>query len=205
MIYDRNARRFIPAPTFAPKFLKPVANRQLLQLVAIGSELVDVLKTWLDTLPLIGVVPMPQRGVGIMTMRWILEAMRGGMSIPIEYQSVNRVETLKRDIEPRALGYYGVRWHIRAFCLRIRDFRDFVLSRIVNTGSTSQRTMDTSADHEWVNEIDIVLAPNSGLSEGARRGLAKKYAMARGRLRLSTRVAPAFYLIRHLDRDLPPH
>jgi len=207
MIYDRNARRFVPAPTFAPKFLKSVANRQLLQLAAIGGDLVDASETWFDTLPPIGVVPMPQRGVSIMTMRWILEAIRGGLSIAIEYQSVNHAETLKREIEPHALGYDGVRWHVRAFCSRNRDFRDFVLSRIVGTGSTGPRTIDPYADHEWFNEVDIVLAPNPHLSEAARRGLAKEYAMTRGRLRLSTRVALAFYLIQHLnlDLDLPPH
>src|SRR5688572_10784717 len=39
--YDRNAKTFVPAATFQPKFLKPVADRQLLQLAAIGGGLVD--------------------------------------------------------------------------------------------------------------------------------------------------------------------
>jgi len=206
LIYDRNAKRFVPAATFHPHFLRPLADRQLLQLAAIGGGLVDPAETWFDLLPPVGVVPAPQRSVTTMTMRWILEAIRTGSAIEIEYQSLKRPDAIRRVIAPHALAHNGVRWHARAWCPKNREFRDFVLSRISSTGAIQPCAVTPSHDHEWFNQVDIVLAPNPALTEGARRSLVKEYGMNRGRLRLPTRVALAFYMIQHLnlDLDLPP-
>lgn len=204
--YDRNAKRFVPATTFRPRFLKPVADRQLLQLAAIGNGLLDPAETWFDALPPFSVVPVPQRSVATMTMRWMLEAIRTRSAIEIRYQSLNRPEDDCRVIAPHALAHNGVRWHARAWCPKNGEFRDFVLSRIHSTGSLHPCTVPASADREWFNEIDLILAPHPGLSEGAKRSLKEEYGMVRGRLRLPTRAALAFYLIQHLnlDLDLPP-
>lgn len=206
MAYDRNAKRFVPAAGFRPRFLHEAANRHLLQLAAIGNGLVDPAETWFHELPPLGVVQIPQRSVSTMTMRWILEAIRTGSQLDIEYQSINRAESTTRTIEPHALGHDGARWHVRAYCVRNRDFRDFVLARIVGTRLLGLHVVDPEADREWFDEVDLVLAPNPELPESARRGLVREYGMARGRLRIPTRVALAFYLIQHLNLDLklPP-
>ena len=206
MAYDRNAKRFVPGPTFQPKFLSEDADRQLLQLAAIGNGMINAAETWFDKLPPIGVVRIPQRSVGTAVLRWILEAIRGGNQLKIEYQSVNRADSASRVIEPHALGYDGARWHVRAYCERNGDFRDFVLSRILDTSLLGKRVINPEFDREWFDEVDLILAPNPELPEVARRGLAREYNMSRGRLRISTRVALAFYLIQHLNLDLklPP-
>jgi hypothetical protein len=206
MTYDRNAKRFVPALTFHPKFLHEVANRHLLQLAAIGNGLVDPSETWFHDLPPIGVVKMPQRSVSTMTVRWVLEAVRSSAQLKIEYQSLNRVESAMRTIEPHSLGHDGTRWHVRAYCVRNKEFRDFVLSRIVAAEALGKRTIDPQSDREWFDEVDLALAPNPELPESARRGLAREYGMSRGKLHIPTRVALAFYLIQHLNLDLklPP-
>ena len=204
--YDRNAKRFVPAATFRPKFLHEASNRHLLQLAAIGNGLIDASETWFQELPPMGAVQIPQRSVSTITMRWILEAIRTGSQLNIEYQSVNRAENAVRTIEPHALGYDGARWHVRAYCVRNNDFRDFVLARIIEAKPLGARIVDPQVDREWFDEVDLVLAPNPELPESARRGLAREYGMSRGRLHIPTRVALAFYLIQHLNLDLklPP-
>lgn len=206
LIYDRNAKRFLPAPTFKPRFLKPLADRQLLQLAAIGAGLVDAAETWFEALPPLGIVAVPQRSVPTATMRWILEAIRTGSAIEIDYQSMKKPEAIRRIIAPHALAHNGVRWHARAWCPKNREFRDFVLSRISGTGAQQPCEVSPSADREWFDEIEMIITPNPALSEGARRSLIKEYGMTRGQLRLPTRIALAFYLIQHLnlDLDLPP-
>ncbi len=204
--YDRNAKRFVPTAAFEPKFLHEAANRHLLQLAAIGNGMVAPEETWFDGLPPFGVVQVPQRSVSTMTMRWILEAIRTRSQIEIEYQSVNRADSALRTIEPHALGHDGSRWHVRAFCVRNGDFRDFVLSRIIDSRLLGVGTAAAQADREWFDEVELILAPNPELPEVARRGLSREYGMIRGKLRLPTRVALAFYLIQHLNLDLalPP-
>lgn len=202
LIYDRNAKRFVPAPNFSPHFLRPVADRQLLQLAAIGGGLVDPAETWFDTLPPIGVVPIPQRSVATTTMRWILEAIRTRSALEIEYQSLRSPVPAWRTIAPHALGHDGARWHARAWCPKNREFLDFVLSRISATGKLHPSNVPSTADREWFDEVEVVLAPNPGLPEGIRQSLAKEYGMIRARLRIRTRVAWAFYMIEHLKLDL---
>jgi hypothetical protein len=175
--YDRNAKRFVPAPGFSPHFLKPVADRQLLQLAAIGGGLVDPAETWFDTLPPIGVVPIPQQSVVTTTMRCILEAIRTGSALDIEYQSLRSPAPARRTLAPHALGHDGKRWHAPAWCPKNREFLDFVLSRISATRALQPSNIPPEADREWLDEVDVVLAPNPGLPEGIRRSLAKEYDM----------------------------
>jgi hypothetical protein len=200
--YDRNAKTFVPGPRFEPYFLKPVADRQLLQLAAITNGLVDARETWFSELPPVGVVPNLPRSVPTLTVRWILEAIRKRSAIDVGYQSVKRPDVIRRTLAPHALGYDGTRWHARAWCPKNRGFRDFVLSRITDTGPLSPSPVDADLDLEWSTRVDLVLVPNPALGEGARRSLAKEFNMTRGRLRLSTRVAMAFYTRQHLNLDL---
>jgi hypothetical protein len=200
--YDRNAKTFVPGDRFEPIFLKPLADRQLLQLAGIANGLVAAEETWFSELPPVGVVPVPRRHVPTLVMRWILEAIRAQSVIEIEYQSVKRADAIRRSIAPHALGHDGMRWHARAWCPKNRRFRDFVLSRIVATGTLSPATVAPALDIEWHTMVDIVLGPNPALGEGARRSLVKEFSMTRGRLHLPTRVALAFYTRQHLNLDL---
>lgn len=202
MSYDRNAKTFVPSPSFRPKFLRDYADRQLLQLAAISAGLVMREETWFGQLPPASVIPVPQRHVSAMTMRWILEAIRTNSLIEIEYQSVKQPDTVWRSIAPHALGHNGERWHARSWCPKHRSFRDFVLSRISNVGKLAPNTVDPALDREWFSEVELLLAPNPQLSEGARRSLSKEYSMVRGQLRLKTRAALAFYMIQHFNFDL---
>lgn len=202
LTYDRMAKRFVPSPTFEPRFLRTLADRQLLQLAAIGGDLIDPTETWFGELPPISVVAVPHRSVRTLTMHWMLKALRTNSGIEIDYQSMKKAEPIRRTIAPHALGHDGVRWHARAWCPKNREFRDFVLSRISATGSLSPCDVSPLNDHEWFTEVGIILAPNPALTEGARRSLAKEYGMTRGQLRIRTRVALAFYLIKHFNLDL---
>ena len=202
IVYDRIEKTFVPAKTFKPRFVRELADRPLLQLAAIGAGVVDRADTWFEELPPIGVVPMPQRHVRTIIVRWILEAIRKRSAIDILYQSIKRAEPSKRIIVPHALGNDGERWHVRAWCPKNTEFRDFVLSRIDDVGPLTPAGINPKADREWQDRVEFVLAPNPRLSEGSRRSLAKEYSMERGRLRLEVRVALAFYMLRRLNLDL---
>jgi predicted DNA-binding transcriptional regulator YafY len=43
-----------------------------------------------------------------------------------------------RWIEPHACAFDGLRWHVRAFCRKDGVFKDFLLSRIIETRKNEQ-------------------------------------------------------------------
>lgn len=207
IVYDRNAKTFIPGANFQPVYLREHADRQLLQLAAIENGWIEKKDTWFDRLPPAGIVPIPPRRVANEVMRWLLSAIRGHGRIKVEYQSMSRKNATWRWIAPHALGYDGTRWHARAWCETHRDFRDFVLSRIQATVELGPSKIDPDADRCWHEHVPITLAPNPDLPEGAQRAIAKEYQMQKGQMTVSTRVAMAFYFLQHFDLDiddLPP-
>lgn len=203
IFYDRNAKTFVPGPDFRPVFLREHADRQLLQLAAIENGWIEKEDTWFGALPPAGIVPVPPRRVSNEVMRPLLRAIRTGAEIKVEYQSMSRKDPTWRWIAPHALGYDGTRWHARAWCNTHRDFRDFVLSRIQETGETRPANINPAADRCWHETISMILAPNPELSEGAQRAIAKEFRMRRGQLKVSIRVAMVFYFIQHLNLDIP--
>lgn len=200
--YDRNAKTFVPSSTFEPVFLRPLANRQLLQLAALANGLVDRRETWFSDLPPAAVVPSLPRSVPTATVRWILEAIRAKSVVEVGYHSLSGPTPIRRSLAPHALGFDGHRWHARAWCFKNREFRDFVLSRISEVATTERIAVDASLDVEWTTNVNLDLGPHPELGEPARRALAKEHNMSRGRLRLPVRVAMAFYTIKHLNLDL---
>ena len=60
----------------------------------------------------------------------VLQACRERKRVEIEYASLANPEPEYRVIQPHTVVHTGYRWHVRAWCEKNGDFRDFVLSRI---------------------------------------------------------------------------
>ena len=93
-------------PGFAPRFLKPKTDRYLAQLMAVADGIMAFSDTWMSTAPSIGVLPIPGRRIVPEILRSLLNAIRAGNSLHIEYQSMNRErpDPLWRWVTPHALG-----------------------------------------------------------------------------------------------------
>ena len=62
-------------------------------------------------------------------LRPILLACREGLRLESEYVSLANPEVEIRVMAPHTLVFTGMRWHVRAYCEKNREYRDFVLSR----------------------------------------------------------------------------
>ena len=62
-------------------------------------------------------------------LRPLLKACREGLRLECEYVSFTTPDRETRLIAPHTLIFTGMRWHVRAYCEKSRDYRDFVLSR----------------------------------------------------------------------------
>ncbi|MBP5090505.1 WYL domain-containing protein, partial [Pseudomonas chlororaphis] len=65
-----------------------------------------------------------------LTFSRLHQAMRSGLCVKMTYRSMSTPQPHERLIRPHSLIQAGPRWHLRAFCEKSGEFRDFNLGRI---------------------------------------------------------------------------
>ena len=205
--YDASAKRYMTTPGFAPRFLKPNPDRYLAQLKAVADGIMAFSDTWMSTAPSIGVLPVPGRRIVPEILRALLNGIRAGNSLHIEYQSMNRErpDPLWRWITPHALGSDGMRWHVRAFCHRRENFVDFLVSRCLTIGESGAAGARAEDDWRWQNFFEVHLEPNPELALGQRRAIELDYGMNDGRVTVPVRHALLYYFNKRLRLDVGAH
>jgi predicted DNA-binding transcriptional regulator YafY len=197
--YDATEKTFLPTAEFQPKFFLPSADRYLAQLNAIQNTVIAARDTWFGSPPRAAVMPALHM-VNPKILRQILTAIPNQNAIPVEYQSLTN--TRKRKIAPHALAFDGQRWHVRAWCIDRREFRDFVLTRISWVGDSELFETNFMKDVAWHEQVNLEIIPHPGLSAAAQNAVASDFGMKNGKLVLQLRVALAFYAIKRLNLDL---
>lgn len=202
--YDASAKRYVATATFRPRFLKPNPDRFLAQLKALSDGIIDITDTWFAGLPQTGVLPVPSRRIDALVLRTILAAIRERRGIRVEYQSMSpdHPDPLWRWITPHALGFDGLRWHVRAYCHRNGQFLDFILGRCLAVGELGEPAANATDDWQWLTFFDVLLEPNPELTEGQRRAVALDYGMTGGKLTVQVRLALLYYFNKRLRLDV---
>ena len=147
---------------------------------------------------------MPARGVNAKRLRSVVAAIRRSESIEVKYQSLSSPEPRWRWIAPHALGFDGFRWHVRAWCTNSSSFRDFLLSRILDTRGTRKDDISGDKDEDWNQEVTLEIGPHPALSETQQNVIALDYGMRRGKAKISVRRALLYYALRRLGLDTDP-
>lgn len=146
----------------------------------------------------------PARDLRPEVLRPVLQACRENKRVEIRYASLSNPVAEYRVIQPHTVVHTGYRWHVRAWCEKNRDFRDFVLSRI---DDQPELVMDadhnTADDVAWNTRVEVVLMPDPRLTPAQRDLIARDYGMVRKRLRIETRAALASYVLQYLRVDTP--
>lgn len=204
MAYDKSARTYARSVDFSPVFLKPDASRYLAQLRSVADGILDASDSWIIRLPGFDSTPTPVRGVDARMLRAVVAAIRRAEAIEIKYQSLSRPEPMWRWIEPHAIGFDGFRWHTRAFCEIDRIFKDFVLSRILETRRTRPRTSDPAADADWHEHATLEIGPHPQLSPTQQKVIALDYGMRAGKAKIKVRRAFLYYALKRLGLDTDP-
>ena len=118
--------------------------------------------------------------------------------VEVAYWSVRSGESEKRWISPRAFGFDGLRWHVRALCQRDGVFKDFVVGRFQSVGRSKPCPHADAVDADWLESETLVIRPNPKLSANQRTALEMDYGMQDGKLQLTVRRAMRFYTLRRL-------
>jgi predicted DNA-binding transcriptional regulator YafY len=167
---------------------------------AILSGAIQPHETWFGSLPPAAVVPDLVRRVEPRTLQAILVAIERSEALEVNYQSLTKTEV--RLIAPHSLAFDGQRWHARCWCEKNKDFRDFVLTRILSLGTSRLSTSSPSDDMEWISRVTLKISAHPDLNAAQRAAIEHDYGMTDGCLRVETRVAFAFYLIKRFNLDI---
>jgi len=140
--------------------------------------------------------PLVRRASPLVERRVFL-AMAQGRRLKVRYASLNSSRAEWREIAPHALGHDGYRWHVRAWCFRNGDFRDFAPSRMADAEWPGEEYAPQVVDDAWERLETLVLVPHHELTVEQRRAIELDYGMKGGRLEVKVRAAMREYFLAH--------
>jgi hypothetical protein len=202
--YDSSAKCYVPTPSFSPIFLKPNPAHFLLELKTSADHVLSPDEMWLGSSPPVASSPVPGRHIDPNILRTLLDAIRRRRSINALYHSIasKRPAPIWQWITPHALASDGLRWHARGYCHEEGRFRDFLLSRFIDTGKQGPAGALSSSDKDWNTYFTVVLVPNPRLSDIKKNMVAHEYGMAHSQLVISVRNALLYYFNKRLRLDV---
>ena len=135
----------------------------------------------------------------------ITRAIHRGRAVSLRYRSASSGAG-QREIVPIALVDTGIRWHVRAYDRKSREFRDFVFTRMSDVVelAASEPAAGESAEHDvqWNRIIELELVPHPGYPDPAL--VRMDYDMPDGVLKVSVRAANVGYMLRRWNVDCSP-
>lgn len=206
LLYKHNVFGFVPSEAFqemfadlAPEQVLPMIARNL-AVVGNPSGVEQVYGINIDTLPL--PVRLPAKEV----LAQLIRAVKNRQKLRVVYYSLSEQENLEaRIIEPHSLVNTGLRWHVRAYSENSFDFRDFVLSRIVEAGLLDKAAeSNVIYDDDWNEIITLELKPHPKLGEHMRKSLEFDYDIQNGLIELKVRRALVGYVLQRISVDTTP-
>ncbi|MCY4151816.1 MAG: WYL domain-containing protein [Aestuariivita sp.] len=202
LYYDKKKMTYLRGKNFQPHYLAIDAENFVTRLHTLEQGAMSQADSWIGIPPACGTIPRLGRGIAAKTLQAVLEAIRQPYALRVVYQSMSAPTSAERWIEPHALGFDGLRWHVRAFCRRYKCFKDFALSRVLEIMERQAALSEPSNDSAWYREIVFEIVPHPHLSAGQREVIELDYGMVDGGLKYRVRRAMAGYALQHLRISL---
>ncbi|WP_312818184.1 WYL domain-containing protein [Pseudomonas sp.] len=201
LVYDKQLKGYVPSNQFIPKFIEDSASAYLQLLYQNGERAPHI-----DGLALAyahtKVLEVPDRPIRPEVLRPLLKACREGLRLETEYVSLNTPNVEIRLIAPHTLVYTGMRWHVRAYCEKNRQYRDFVLSRLRGQpGLLDESPNPRAQDEDWNAEIPVIFKPDERLNEAQKAIIEADFGMIDGRLVVPSRRALVKYVLQRHQID----
>ena len=179
------------------------------QPLLISGDVNDYL-SWLQSgqLPLVSsarpvpcqALALPARQVTPAIMRGLVEAIKKGNRLDVNYVSLTNPCHQGRVIAPHSFINTGLRWHLRAYCEKSSGYRDFVLSRFRGAPEQLGKSPNTAQqDVAWNNCITLIIQPDPRLNPDKRAVIEQDYQMQSGQLKITTKACLVNYLLRELQ------
>ena len=203
LVYNKHLKGYEPSKQFTPKLTTGTADEYL----HVLSRTKDLAHTFarLDLgFANTHMLQLPSRPVNPVILRAIVQGAREQRRVDIGYLSVNNPETDGRIIVPHTLVCTPMRWHVRAYCEKNGEYRDFVLSRFRGVPELMDKSERGSAqDAAWQTDIELSLSPDPRLNKLQQKVIAHDYGMSRNKLAVPCKAALLPYVLQAFQLD--PH
>ncbi|HCF8639021.1 TPA: WYL domain-containing protein [Klebsiella pneumoniae] len=197
--YDMRARVYRSTKLFKPVFAASSLECYLNDLLRVAVQPEIQFGSFLGWRSPVSAVPRLLRRLDTDVVSQILRAIREREAVQVIYQSMSDPEGSERTLTPHSLVHDGYRWHTRAWCHKRREFRDFLLSRIVQAQNAGPDEERTNCDTAWNTYIKVILIAHPKLQPAQRSLIESDYAMVDGEIHLECRQALLHYLLFQLN------
>ena len=82
-----------------------------------------------------------------------------------------------------------------------REFKDFLLPRVLYTRETDAPEAQPTDDYVWQEFVTVALKPHPGLNENQQQVVARDYGMKNGVAYIEVRLALLYYFLKRLGLD----
>ncbi|MFT6287565.1 MAG: putative DNA-binding transcriptional regulator YafY [Alcanivorax sp.] len=199
--YDKYLKGYKPTAEFLPQVTQGLAD-EYLHLMARNNELLNIFESLSLNMANVEVLSVPVRDVKPEMLRPLMQAARQGKRLDVDYVSINNPDREGRIIVPHTLVYAGLRWHVRAWCEKNSEYRDFVLSRFRDVPAIMDESVHgPEGDEEWNTHVTIRIIPDPRLNNDQQQVVAVDYGMTNGALEIETRgkLVPYALKLLHID------
>lgn len=201
--YDKHLKGYVPSKQFEPLFIDDSASAYL-HLLNQNHERAPHVEGLALAYAHTEILRVPDRSIRPQILRPLLRACREGLRLECEYVSLANPLAETRLIAPHTLIYTGMRWHVRAYCEKNRDYRDFVLSRFRGEPEVLDETEHgREGDEGWSTEVAVVIEPDPRLKPAQTAIIEIDYGMQDGQLLVPSRGALVQYVLQRYQID--PH
>ena len=202
LVYDKYLKGYKPTPEFKPRVTLGLAD-EYLHLMARNNELSNMFESLALNVANVEVLSVPVRDVKPDVLRPIMQAARQQKRLEVDYVSLSNPDREGRIIVPHTLVYTGLRWHVRAWCEKNQEYRDFVLSRFRDIPEIMDESPHGMAQyHYWNTSVTIRIVPHPRLNRAQQDVVEVDYGMEQGALEITTRGKLVPYALKLLHVDL---
>lgn len=199
LVLDPRTKSYVASQDFKPLFPHPI-ERVLSALSQGFGEGIGG-----QSRPLIQCeVPRSLNTPNIEILAPITQAIHRKKVVRIAYRSFSSGAS-EREIVPFALAHSGLRWHVRGYCRRRKEFRDFVLTRIEAAELIEQSAPEDhetpANDIQWSRILELELVPHPSAKDPELIALDYGMDPQAKVLRIHVRAALAGYFLRQWSVD----
>jgi hypothetical protein len=170
--YDTTLKAYVPTEQFSPKY----SSGQLDDYFSISRHSISTDLQADDSLVLR--LSSSQRQPSPKIVRPIMQAISQKLRLDILYASLNNPQGEGRIISPHTLIHDGNRWHVRAWCEKNQDFRDFVLTRIQEVYDREGKAQyGAEKDKNWNTWLTLSIEPDARFTAAQQKVIAQEYGM----------------------------
>lgn len=193
--YSQSFKRYEPTSTFTFLAINGTAD-EYLQWLTTGRKPEQYCTPTLS----FETIKIPSRQISPTILRTLIRAIETNQRVEVDYRSISSGDSDGRIIAPHALVKTSARWHIRAWCEKRKQFRDFVLSRFQGEAELLGASKNNKiSDKGWNTLLTIRIQADERLSSKKRAILEFDHSMINGVLSIECRACFTHYILQDLN------